>query len=505
MNRFLLNPKLSKDVLKLAGPVVAGMLFQTALNIADTIMVGYLDDVNESIAGVAAIGITLPLFWAVGGFLSAISVGTQALTARRIGENDDRRAGKVLSNSLMIAISLSLLASVAGMLLVPYIFPFLNNDPEVVRYGVPYAQARFAAVFAMVTTQATKSFFDGIGKTYVAMVVSIIMNVFNLLFNAVLIFGLWGFPRWGVFGAGVGSAMASFIGTALILGWALLPRYRHRFRWVNLKNFDRYISWEIIRLSVPGGLATIFVMSGFLLFLKIVGIVDRTEWLLQFPTEHLALVGTAMVDFGRGLDPLGAVEMLTRSVPAALEVSRQTRTSIYTAGTKVIIDIMSLSFMAAIAQGTATATLVSQSLGRKNPQLAEAYGWESIKLGLLALGGLGILEAIFPHFFLGLFTDKTVVVEASVNSMRMVGGLNFFVASALIFMQCLFGAGNSRFVMFVEMLLHFTMLVPLAYLFGIVLDWRMEGVWLAACFYITLLCCILGWKFWEGKWKYIKI
>jgi Na+-driven multidrug efflux pump len=59
--------------------------------------------------------------------------------------------------------------------------------------------------------------------------------------------------------------------------------------------------------------------------------------------------------------------------------------------------------------------------------------------------------------------------------------------------------------MWVELCLHFGCLVPLAYLFGIVLDWGVLGVWTGAFVYILLLCTIMGWKFAEGRWKEIRI
>jgi Na+-driven multidrug efflux pump len=83
-SKWLLDPGLSRDVLKLALPVVLAMLTQTAINIMDTVMVGWLDP-SYSIAGQSALGYSLPLLWLVGGFLSAISVGTLAITARRLG------------------------------------------------------------------------------------------------------------------------------------------------------------------------------------------------------------------------------------------------------------------------------------------------------------------------------------------------------------------------------------------------------------------------------------
>ncbi|MBM4389012.1 MAG: hypothetical protein FJ088_14825, partial [Deltaproteobacteria bacterium] len=67
----------TKVILKLASPLVLALLLGTAINLVDTIMVGYLPK-EYSIAGQSAIGYSIIIHWAIGGFACAISVGTQA-------------------------------------------------------------------------------------------------------------------------------------------------------------------------------------------------------------------------------------------------------------------------------------------------------------------------------------------------------------------------------------------------------------------------------------------
>src|SRR5687768_7194846 len=95
--RWLPDPALSRRIGALALPVILGMLAQTAVNLLDTALVGRLPP-SVSIPGQAALGVSLPILWSMAGFLAAISVGTQALTARRAGEKRHREAGSVLTN-----------------------------------------------------------------------------------------------------------------------------------------------------------------------------------------------------------------------------------------------------------------------------------------------------------------------------------------------------------------------------------------------------------------------
>jgi putative MATE family efflux protein len=453
-----IDPALGRRIASLAAPVVLAMMSQTLINQVDHVLIGRLP-ASQSIPGQAALGPSLILFWAVGGFLSAISVGTQALTARRIGEQDHERAGQVMFNSLLVAAALSLVASIAGWYAAPYMFRAVHKDPDVIRLGVPYLRWRMVGVMSMVTTISYKSWFDGLGKTRVHMGAAITMNVVNFFLNIGLIFGKWGLPAWGVTGSAIASMVSSYIGLLLMVAWSLRRRYWRTYRHYRASNLSMRQQWEIVKLSLPSGIATAFVMIGFGLFIKIMGILDAA----------------------RGVGP------------------------IYTAATQNNISILMLFITACMAYGTATATLVGQSMGAKQADLAERYGWEAVKLGVYFTFVLGALVMIFPDTVLHVFSKDAEVIDVARPILRICGALLPFVLSGLVLTQALFGAGNTQFVMWVEFGLHFFCLVPLAYVCGVWLQWGVIGVWCGAFVYILLLCSIMGWKFAEGTWKEIRI
>src|SRR5207237_876050 len=162
-------------------------------------------------------------------------------------------------------------------------------------------------------------------------------------------------------------------------------------------------------------------------------------------------------------------------------------------------------FTACMAYGTATATLVGQSMGARRYDLAERYGWEAVKLGVYPTAVLAVLVFTFPDSVLHVFSKDQSVIDVAAPILRICGALMPFILSALVLTQALFGAGNTKFVMYVEFGLHFFCLVPLAYIFGVVAGWGVLGVWMGAFAYILLLCTIMGWKFAEGAWKEIRI
>jgi len=453
------DSKRAYRIISLAWPVVLAMLSQTAINQVDHVLIGRLP-ASESIPAHAALELALILLWAIGGSLSAISVGTQALAARRFGEGNHDRAGQVMTNSLVVALVTSALASVGGWFIAPILFRKFSHDPNVLRLGVPYLQWRLLGVCSMVTTMSYKSWFDGLGKTRVHLYASVSMNIINFFLNIGLIFGKWGFPAWGVTGSAIASMVSSYIGLGIMIVWSLFPgtlRTFHNYRFANL-SFRQM--WELVKLSVPSGIATLFVMSGFGIFVKIVGMLD---------------------------------------------VQRGNVEPIFVAATNNTIIILMLFFTACMAYGSATATLVGQSMAKKDFAAAEGYTWDAIKIGVFGTLFVGTLVFLFPERVLHIYTKDAAVIAAARPILRICGALLPFVLAAIVFTQALFGAGNTRFVMVVEFCLHFFCLVPLAYLCGVTLHLGVLGVWTGAYVYIVLLCGIMGWKFAEGQWREIQI
>ncbi len=470
---------LSRKIASMALPVILAMLSQTAINLLDTAMVGRLPG-STGIDGVAGIGVSLPLFWAVGGFFSTIAIGTQAITARRTGEKQLLLAGRALTNSLSIAGVTGICVSILGYVLVPHIFSILNPNPNVIRLGSEYCSLRMLGVLSMVTTISYKGFFDGIGKTHVHMVASIIMNVLNAFLNVILIFGMFGFPRLEVKGAALASLASTYVGLIIMIGWSFKGKYLQTYRYYRMSNLNRRVIREICRLSLPSGLANIFVMSGFQFFLWVTGHLSSQINTLA-PLSFIPLAGPIL----HGLD--------------------LSRPDLATSASWIIISFLMLIFMSSIAFGTATATLVGQSMGSKDHDLAERYGWESVKIGMYIFGILGIFIVLRPELFLGIFTDKQDVIQVAVPSMRLMGSVSALISAGLILVQALFGAGNAKFVMKVEFMLHTLCLVPLCYLLAVVLDFGLLGAWTAAATYVVLLSSIMAVKFYEGKWKRIEI
>lgn len=499
----IIQPKYWPRILQMAIPIVIAMLTQTAINILDTVMVSWLEP-SYAVAGQSALGFSTPLLWLFGGFLSSISIGTLAIVARRQGAEEFRLAGAALTNAVTIAVLSSLVVGTLAYAFVPEIFRMFIDNDAVVAFGVPYARFRLLGVLSMVTTAAIKSFFDGTNKTYVHMVAAIVMNIANIVFNYLLIFGVGPFPALNVAGAGLASLIATYIGLFIMIGWSFAPTIRKKYQQYRPSQFCPKTMWNIIRVSVPSGVANIFVMSGFLIFFKVVGILDVDSvknMLLSIPAYAGETVPAwieaqnAALDSGYGMNSAWTMDI------SALMI--QAQPPVYSSSSNLLVSIMSVAFMGAMAFGTATASLVSQSLGQKDPKLAQTYAFESAKVASIIFGILGIVMFCMPETIAGWLSSVDDVIAVTASVLRLLAPGVIVIACALIFTQSLFGAGCTKFVMVVEGSLHFICLIPLSYLLGIVFGGGILGMWSAVLVYATALCLIMFFKLRGDSWKKI--
>ena len=455
-----------RAILTLALPTVFAMLSQSVVNEIDVVFFSHLP-CPESSNGQAALLPSLIIVWLFGGSLSAVNVGTLALTARRVAERKNEDAGAVLANGAWFSLVAGALVSVLGWVLLPRILGLMIESPDVRGVALSYSRWRMMGVISMAMTMAIKGFFDGIGRTHVHLVAAIVMNVFNVLFCYCFIFGHLGAPRMGVTGAGVSGFLATWIGLLIMILFAAQLRSQfHPVRWSNL---SRKLTWDILKLSIPAAVATAVMMFGFGLFTRIVGKLDAAD--------------TSVV-----AGQCGATE------------------AVFGAATTDIVEILKLTFTACIAFGTATATLVGQSLGAKHPDDAEKFGWASVRLGLVLFGVIGVCEGgLFTPQIIHFISQSDAVRAAAMVPMRLMGAATPFLAVALIMSEALFGAGNPRFVAVAQLGLIFGCLLPLAYTLGIVMKLGLLGIWIAACVYGVLAAVTMSTKFKLGGWKAIRL
>jgi putative MATE family efflux protein len=344
------------------------------------------------------------------------------------------------------------------MVCLPWLVHLMIRVPEVEVIAVSYTRWRLLGVISMAASMAIKAFFDGIGKTHVHLVAALIMNALNVVLCWIFIFGHCGAPTMGPTGAGLSAFLSTWVGLSIMILYAMLVRRDYRpLRWTNL---SRPLTWSILKLSIPAAAATVVMMIGFGLFTQAVGRLDLG---------------------GNG-------------------------EAVFSAANTDIVETLKLTFTACLAFGTATATLIGQSLGRRDPAEAQRWGWASVRLGVVLFGVVGLCEGVlFTHQLVAFISNSSAVRAEALFPMRIMGVATPIIAVAMILSEGLFGAGNTKFVALAQLVLVFGWLVPGAYVLGITLHQSLRGIWIAAFVYSCLAAVTMSAKFAGGSWKTIRL
>ena len=442
---ILIDPKRRQQILALALPIIGGMVSQNVLNLVDTAMVGML-----GVAALAAVGMASFANFMASAFITGLSAGVQAMAARRLGEGSADRSAEPLNGGLLLAVGLSLPLAGLPIVFAEEIFGLLVDDPEVVVLGVPYFQARLFAMLALGVNFAFRGYWNGVNMSKVYMRTLLVMHASNIVLNWVLIFGHFGLPALGVAGAGIGSAIATFIGSGLYLvqGWRMA-----RANGFLQRLPSRATMLTMLRLSIPTGIQQFFFAAGLTGFFWILG-----------------RVGTAEL-----------------------------------AASNVLVQLLLVAILPGLGSGMAAASLVSQALGRKEPADAMAWGWDVAKLATIGVGLMALLGLFFPDILLRPFLHDEQTLALARLPLRFLAATMSLDTLGMVLMNALLGAGDNLRVMTVTLVLQWVVFLPVAYVIGPVLGLGMTGVWLAHIGYrsIQAVVFLIIWR--SGSWAKIQV
>jgi MATE family multidrug resistance protein len=443
--KLRLHRNLDRDIMRIATPAIAGLSSQMIVSIVNTAMVGRLENTEVQLA---AMGLGFLCTWAITSLFSSLSTGTHVLIARRHGEGNPLGVGEVLSNSLMLCFSLGVIFGLLGYVFAFDIINFFAKDSAVAVAGAGYMKYQFLGLPFFLLIVSYRGFFFGIGQTKVFMFSAIIVNLFNIVFNYLFIFGPFGFPRMELAGAGVGALLSMVAGWLFFLIVTFLGDYRRKYQYYSHFRISRDVINQIVRISIPVSAQNILILLGFLVFVAIVGVI-------------------------------GTIEQ---------------------AASNVVISALFLSLMPSFGFGIAAQTLVGQSLGKGNIAQAHAYGFETAKLGTIFTMAIGVLFVSAPELVLRVITTSDGVVEVARPVLQVAGVAQIFYAAGIIFANALQAGGDTVYVMIVEVLTHWVIFLPLTYVFGSVLGGGVVGAWMALPVYILSYTAMNYTRFRTTRW-----
>ncbi|MFQ5552952.1 MAG: MATE family efflux transporter, partial [Thermoplasmata archaeon] len=334
------NGATRRTILALAWPVVLANLFQTLTTTIDLLMVGRLPDPAVALA---AVGFGGQMVFFTFTIMISITSGTVALVSRFIGAKEPERASRVLGQSLLLGLVLSLPVILVGLLFGESIVALFGAEPDVVAAGGTYIGTVFFAAPFLFTMFISIAALRGAGDTLTPLLVGLLINATNVVLNFHLIFGasyaLGGLelviPSLGVFGAAIGTSLSFALGAAVYIALFLRGKLRLQLRRPR-PLWNREAARRILRIGAPAGMEQLAFQGGILIWIAMV---------VSFGTEAFA-------------------------------------------AHNIGLRIESFAFMPGLGFSIAAAALVGQNLGAEKPKEAERSGRESTKMALLIMSSI---------------------------------------------------------------------------------------------------------------------
>ncbi|MGM0692079.1 MAG: MATE family efflux transporter [Pseudomonadota bacterium] len=414
---MLPEPTRRQTILRLALPIIAGMLTQSLLNLIDAALVGSLGEVP--LAGVGIGGYAMFLVTAV---VFGLSSGVQAQTARRHGEQDWERRALALNAGLVIALAVALPLTLLCLWQAPHLLALINQDPAVNAEAVGYFRWRVVSLVPVAMIFCFRGYWNGIQQTGLYLRISLVMHAINVVASIGLIFGYLGLPAMGAAGAGAGTTLSLLAGLLIWAGLSL----RHATASGFLAGRPRHSTLATtLRLATPHSFQQVWFAAGYAVLFWILGQID-----------------TASVAVGH-----------------------------------VLVNLSLLLILPGVGLGMAAMSLVGQALGREAHGEAHRWGWEVVHLAWFCLAVLALPMVLFPEAVLGLFLHDADLVVLGTLPLRLTAAMIVLDAAALVFAQALLGAGAQRTVMATTLTLQWLVFLPLAWWVGVGLDQGLVGIW----------------------------
>ena len=446
LSRFQLRKDTLFELARIALPMVVSQGTFAVMIFTDRYFMSQIDSIHMA----AALGGGVAAFFSFCFFTGLLSYAN-ALTAQYLGAGELGKCSKVVTQGIVMTVMCSP-ALVIITYLVSGIFENVGHDSAQVELEKTYYTILMLGVIVTLTKTCLSSYFAGIGRTRVVMICDVCGLVFNVPLCYVMVFGKLGLPELGIVGAGISTIIASFF--ACLLFFLFYFERGHRVKFFVMNSF--HIDWGVLRrfwrLGFPSGLELFLNVAAFNLFLLMFqgyGVVEGASAAIVFNWDLLSFV--PMI----GLN-IGVISLIGRFVGA----NDMARTD----------EVMSAAFF----------------------------------LGIFYSAILAILYISFRFPLVEVFSppEGDFSEIRSLSAFMMIGLSSYVMADAIIIISggVLRGAGDTRWLMYTSVGLHWAMLIAQYY---VILVWQFgpQVSWLTFCAMIFAIAIVYVWRLQSGVWR----
>jgi putative MATE family efflux protein len=433
---------ISKAVFLLAIPMILELSLESVFAVVDMFFVSKLGQ-----NAIATVGLTESVITIVYSVAIGLSTAATAIVARRIGEKNAEDAAHAGAQSIIVALIVTLVTSIAGVVFAAHILTFMGASKEVVEEGAIFTQIMFGSSVAIMLLFLINGIFRGAGNAAMAMKSLWIASIINIILCPVFIhfFGLKGAAIATVIGRSTGVLYQCY---HLFRGSGILKFRKQHFI------FDTSLIKAIVKIAWPATLQFIIASGSWIIIARLVA---------------------------------------------------ETGGTTASAGYQIAIRNVVFFILPAWGLSNAAATLVGQNLGAKQLQRAEQSVMLTAKYNAIFMSFVMLLFVFFAHPIIRIFTHDESVVKFGALSLQIIGSAYVFYGIGMVMTQALNGAGDTKTPTIINFVGFWLFQIPLAYVLAKGLDLKSTGAFIAIPVAETLIALIAWYYFKKGKWKEVKV
>lgn len=431
-----------KAVFLLAIPMILELSLESVFAVVDMFFVGKLGE-----NAIATVGLTESVITIIYSIAIGLSTAATAIVARRVGEKNPDAASKAGAQSLLIALIVTVLLSIPGVIFADRILQLMGASDEVVREGAVFTRIMMGGSLSIILLFLINGIYRGAGDAAMAMKSLWIASLTNIVLCPLLI------HIWGLKGAAIATVIGRSTGVFyqcyhLIKGKGILTFAKHHFGW------DKDIIKSIIHISWPATFQFIIASGSWIVLARLVAESGGT---------------TA------------------------------------SAGYQIAIRNVVFFILPAWGLSNAAATLVGQNLGAKHIDRAERSVKLTAKYNAIFMSGVMLLFVFVAEPIVRIFSSDEEVIHYAKQALQIIGTGYVFYGIGMVMTQALNGAGDTRTPTVINFIGFWLFQIPLAYMLTVAFGMGVYGAFIAIPVAETFIALAAWYYFKKGKWKTIEV
>ena len=371
-----------------------------------------------------------------------VSYATTPLVTFANQNMDLLKKASLFKNSIFLNVSVSIICFIV-LFLSSGLLKYMHQPEDVIKLAVPFFNVLIFSMIPISLFFTCKQYCEGLSNTRMALFISIIGNVINIILNYLLIYGKFGFPELGY----LGSAWASFI-SRVFMGFSFLylifksPVTKEISAVYNRVKINKKELFHLAKIGLNAGLQLTFEVAAFV----IAGLMAGT-----FGKEQIDAHGIAL-------------------------------------------SIAAFTYMFASGISSASSIRVGIYKAQDNWLEIKQAAFSSIKLVMLIMGGFTILFLMINNFLPKVFSSDLQIVNLASKLLIIAALFQLFDGIQVTIVGILRGLEDFKIPTLISLVGYWIIALPLAYWLAFILKLETVGVWIGLLVSLIFAAVVLFWR-----------